>query len=140
MEFWNELDTIRMRWSKPWCIGGDFNVIRFSEDKLGGSRLTPEMSAFSDWINRHGLLDLQLNGASFTWSNHQNPPIMSPMDRFLISGDWAEMYPQASQTALPKTTSDHCPRLLGSRVESWGPKLFRFELMWLEDKAFPFLT
>lgn len=71
MEFWNELDTIRMRWSKPWCIGGDFNVIKFSEDKLGGSRITPEMSAFSDWISRHGLLDLQLNGASFTWSNHQ---------------------------------------------------------------------
>lgn len=37
---------------------GDFNIIRFPEEKLGGCRLSPEMQAFSDWINSHALLDL----------------------------------------------------------------------------------
>lgn len=91
------------------------------------------MTAFSDWIG-YGLLDLQLNGASFMWSNNQVPPIMSRLDRFLISGEWAEMYPQVVKVALPKPTSDHCPIVLDSRVISWGPKPFCFELMWLEEK------
>jgi len=47
---------------------------------------------FPDWINSQSLLDLQLNGASFKWSNHQVPPIMSQLDRFLILGEWADLY------------------------------------------------
>lgn len=33
--FWNDLDEIRVRWNGLWCVGGDFNVIRFSDEKLG---------------------------------------------------------------------------------------------------------
>lgn len=86
-DFWRELDATRARWSGAWCLGGDFNVIRFSEEKLGRCHLTQEID-FSDWIN--SLLDLQLHGASFTWSNQQVPLGMSRLDRFLICGDWAE--------------------------------------------------
>lgn len=41
--------------------------------------------------------------------------------------------------ALPKTASDHCPILLDSRCERWGPTPFHFELMWLEEHHFPAL-
>lgn len=61
---------------------------------------------------------------------------MSCLDRFLISGDWAEMCPQTFQVALLKPTSDHCPVVLDLRVDSWGPKPFLFELMCLEGKKF----
>ena len=33
-----------------WCVGGDFNVIRRSSEKLGGFRLTPSMKDFDDFI------------------------------------------------------------------------------------------
>ena len=29
--FWDELGAIRGLWSDPWCVGGDLNLIRFSE-------------------------------------------------------------------------------------------------------------
>ena len=56
--------------------------------------------------------------------------------RILISGEWADLYPQCIQVALSKPTSDHCSIVLDSRLESWGPKPFQFELMWLEEKGF----
>ena len=76
-DFWKELDTIRGRWNGAWCIGGDLNINRFPSEKLGGSKLTAEMRRFFDWINSHNLVDLQLGGASFIWSNHQSSPAMS---------------------------------------------------------------
>ena len=123
-------------WSGPWCIVGDSNIIRYPNEKLGGCRFSTDMQVFSNWINTHDLMDLQLNGASFTRSNHQTDPVMSRLDRFLISGDWANLYPHSCQVALPKPTSDHCPIVLDSKVESWGPKPFHFELMCLEEKGF----
>ena len=62
-EFWIELDTVRDRWNGAWCIGGDFNVIRFPEDKLGGCCMSHVMRSFSDWINSHARLDLHLMGS-----------------------------------------------------------------------------
>lgn len=55
-----------------------------------------EMRSFSDCIHSHALLDLQLNGASLTWSNHLSPPMMRRLDDFLILGEWADLYPDSS--------------------------------------------
>ncbi|KAL6331818.1 hypothetical protein AAG906_020162 [Vitis piasezkii] len=32
--FWEELGAIRGLWSDPWCIGGDFNLIRFPNETM----------------------------------------------------------------------------------------------------------
>lgn len=114
---------------------GDQNIVRFPTEKLGGGHISAAMSLFSDWINSHSLIDLQLGGASFTWSNHQTPPSMSRLDRFLVSADWLDLYPELCQLALPKPASDHCPIVLDSRPERWGATPFCFELAWLENKG-----
>ena len=62
-DFSKEMDMIRGRWNGAWCIGGDWNIIKFRSEKLGGSQLRAEMRRFSDWINSHSLVDLQLRGA-----------------------------------------------------------------------------
>lgn len=111
--------------------------MRFPSEKSRGDRIYEEKTSFSDWINRYSSVDLQLNGASFTWSNRQSSPTMPRLERFLVSNDWMEMNPDVWQSALPKPASDHCPSLLDSNYERWGPAPFRFEIMWLEEKDFP---
>ncbi|RVW69476.1 hypothetical protein CK203_054478 [Vitis vinifera] len=42
-DFWVELSDLFGLTSPSWCVGGDFNVIRRSSEKLGGSRFTSSM-------------------------------------------------------------------------------------------------
>ncbi|RVX06887.1 Histone-lysine N-methyltransferase, H3 lysine-9 specific SUVH4 [Vitis vinifera] len=57
--FWGELRAIRGLWSDPWCIGGDFNMVR---------------------IPREGFLSLKRGGL-----NNQS---QSKLDWFLVSEGW----------------------------------------------------
>ena len=76
-----------------WCVGGDFNVIRRSSEKLGGSRLTSNMRDFDSFIRECELLDPPLRNASFTWSNLQESPVCKRLDRFLYSNEWGQLFP-----------------------------------------------
>ncbi|RVW92050.1 hypothetical protein CK203_037097 [Vitis vinifera] len=110
-DFWMELSDIFGLSSPRWCVGGDFNVIRRSSEKLGGSRLTPNMKDFDDFIRDCELIDSPLRSAPFTWSN------------FL-------------QEVLPRWTSDHWLIVLETNPFKWGPTPFRFENMWLQHLSF----
>ena len=46
--FLAELTSIVSLWNKPWVIGGDFNVIRFPNEKRGGCTFSPVMQDFND--------------------------------------------------------------------------------------------
>ncbi|RVW33074.1 putative ribonuclease H protein [Vitis vinifera] len=91
-DFWVELSDIAGLASPRWCVGGDFNVIRRSSEKLGGSRLTPSMKDFDDFISDCELIDLPLRSASFTWSNMQVNPVCKRLDRFLYSNEWEQHF------------------------------------------------
>lgn len=34
-DFWNELNRRRARWNGAWCLGGDWNAVRFPSERLG---------------------------------------------------------------------------------------------------------
>ncbi len=63
---WEELSSVRQRRAAPWCIVRDFNAVRFPSERLGCTRFSPSMYAFSDWIDSHNLVDLPLVGGSYT--------------------------------------------------------------------------
>ena len=56
-DFWVELLDIFGLSFPLWCVGGDFNVIRRSSEKLGGSSLTSSMKDFDGFIRECELLD-----------------------------------------------------------------------------------
>ena len=115
---------------------GLFNVVRFPSEKLMEGRLTGAMMNFSDFIFELELIDLPLFDGQFTWSNNQDPPSKSRIDRFLLSTDWEDQFSHMVQKALPRFVSDHCPISLDNGTYIRGKSYFKFENMWLCHEAF----
>jgi hypothetical protein len=60
---WDELAGLMSWWEMPWCIGGDFNVVRFPSERLGDSGYSAAMMEFSEFIFVQSLVDLVLEGS-----------------------------------------------------------------------------
>nr|GEY23468.1 RNA-directed DNA polymerase, eukaryota, reverse transcriptase zinc-binding domain protein [Tanacetum cinerariifolium] len=64
----------------------DFNEVR-SADERQGSMFYPSMArCFNNFISSSSLVDIKLEGFSFTWS-HPSASKLSKLDRFLVSED-----------------------------------------------------
>lgn len=57
-EFLGELDNVKARWDLPWCIGGDFNLVRFTHKRERDNRRDSRMEKFGNFINRWNLIDI----------------------------------------------------------------------------------
>jgi len=68
------------------------------------------MLEFHDFINYSALVDLPLRGGEYTWSRSGGETVCSRLDRFLVSLDWEEHFPDSLQTRLPRPLSNHFPK------------------------------
>ena len=94
------------------------------------------MFAFSDFIDRNCLVDLPLQGASFTWFQDSISSSMSRIDKTLVSTDWEDHFGNVSQRVLPRVISDYCPLLVETGDVGRGRCAFKFENMWLKAEGF----
>ena len=84
---WAELKAAADDWGSPRCLTGDFNTMRFPNERTGGDRITTATREFSEFINEMQLMDFPLEGGTYTRSNNHDTFIMSCIDRFLASID-----------------------------------------------------
>ena len=101
---WEELTGLISWWDLLWCLGGDFNIIRFPSERLGAASYTRAMCRFSDFISFHGLMDIPLEGGLYTLSNTFSS---SRIDRFLVFLLLADHFTQFSQKRMSRVLSDH---------------------------------
>ncbi|KAL4183554.1 hypothetical protein AMTRI_Chr11g155680 [Amborella trichopoda] len=130
---WEELDDIAFLPHPIWCLGGDFNITRWSFERNSSNTISKSMIEFSDLISKHELIEIPLIGNQFTWSDHGAQPTQSTLDRFLVSPSWEESLTGSYALTLPIPTSDHCLILLNTQPVPRGPKPFWFELAWIQE-------
>lgn len=135
--FVDELHSMLTGRKEATIIGGDFNLVRFQSDKSNGNVDLRWCEKFNDWVDRHSLMEINLLGRSFTWSNNQENQILSHIDRIFCSTEFNEAFPLATAKALPRNPSDHVPILWESGIDqSKNRYRFKFENWWLQHSGF----
>lgn len=67
IKLWESLMNCAKSAALPWIVMGDFNAIRWENEKFGGSKSNnTSMQNFNDCIDHCGLLELNLANPLFT--------------------------------------------------------------------------
>lgn len=137
LEFLSELSHFCSSSKEHFLVGGDFNFIRYANERNKNSGVHRYTGLFNSLIHTHELRELTMNGGMFTWTNNQDPPILEKLDRLLTAKEWEDFFPLAMVKKLPRDLSDHNPLIiLTGDVPPSKTIQFRFELSRLHNPEF----
>nr|GEY82250.1 RNA-directed DNA polymerase, eukaryota, reverse transcriptase zinc-binding domain protein [Tanacetum cinerariifolium] len=114
-------------------LRGDFNEVSTQDERYGSVFNVQGADAFNLFISSFGLVEVPLDGCSFTWC-HKSASKMSKIDRFLISKGLMESCLNISSITLDRYLSDHRPILLRESSFDYGPILLCFFHSWFIKK------
>nr|GEV56352.1 RNA-directed DNA polymerase, eukaryota [Tanacetum cinerariifolium] len=120
---WDYLRHLIESWNGECVLMGDFNEVRSDQERYGMVFNPQGASAFNNFISLAGLIELPLEGYSFTWS-HKSATKMSKLDRFLILKGLTSAFPSLSTLCLDRYLSDHRLILLRELNVDYGPTPF----------------
>lgn len=111
---------------------GGFNLIRSLDDTTARDSNLGTMQDFNHFIDEINLINIPLQGRSFTYSNKRPNPTFSKLDKALLSSHWNDYGVSYDLRDLPATASDHVPLMLRlSPHVNPLRRTFRFETFWL---------
>nr|GEW69932.1 RNA-directed DNA polymerase, eukaryota [Tanacetum cinerariifolium] len=120
---WSYLELLVNHWNGESIIMGDFNEVRRKEEHWGCTFNAYGARLFNSFISNAGLVDLQLEGFSFTWSN-PSASKMSKLDRFLVTDGLISLFPHISAVCLDRHLSNHRPILIREVITDYGATPF----------------
>jgi endonuclease/exonuclease/phosphatase family metal-dependent hydrolase len=126
IEFLSELSAFCSRSIEPLLIGGDFNILRYMEERNRPHSLNRFSDMFNTLINFHELREIVMTGGLFTWSNNQEILILEKLDSVLATKEWEDFFPNAIVKKLSRDISDHNPLIL-SMGSCNTPKRIQFK-------------
>nr|GEV82824.1 RNA-directed DNA polymerase, eukaryota [Tanacetum cinerariifolium] len=92
-------------------------------------------AAFNNFISNSGLIDILLEGYSFTLA-HPLGNKMSKLDRFLVSDGFVSLFPHTSDLCLDKHLFDHRLILLRELILDFGATPFWLSHSWFHWDGF----
>ncbi|GKC59183.1 RNA-directed DNA polymerase, eukaryota, reverse transcriptase zinc-binding domain protein [Tanacetum coccineum] len=113
---WNRLLEFIRNHEGQFVLFGDMNEVRDESERYGTMFSQVEDQMFNSFIDDVGLLDLPLEGRSFTWMNKVGTK-MSKLDRFLVSNSVMDTFLDLKVIALPRGYTDHIPLMLHYKKE-----------------------
>eukprot|EP00253_Pinus_taeda_P009755 PITA_09755 len=119
-------------------LGGDLNLIRNVEEKLGGNyHADPSRDMLESIIQLHNLMDIPLSNGKYTWSNKRIglSNIKERLDRFLLQEGIAASFQSIKSHLIHASASDHKPVILNlDKGRNLGPLPFKYNKIWdLQD-------
>nr|GFB83676.1 RNA-directed DNA polymerase, eukaryota [Tanacetum cinerariifolium] len=112
-----------------------FNEVRSEEERFGSIFNKSCARDFNCFISSSGLVDIKMEGFSFTWV-HPSVKKMSKLDRFLVSAGIILGFPAITAVCLDRHLSDHRHVLLDEIHTDFGPTPFRTFHSWFSREGF----
>lgn len=132
-DLWDRLRGVINEKPGLWILLGDFNAVRFPEERRNSNFNNLSASDFNRFIDDANLQEYQMRGNKFTFLAGKDKGFkMSKIDRILVCQDFFNRWPLACLRALPRGFSDHCPLLLSLTDSNFGTKPFRWFNSWLD--------
>nr|GEV46715.1 RNA-directed DNA polymerase, eukaryota [Tanacetum cinerariifolium] len=122
-------------WNGECMVMGNYNEVRYLEELMGLVFNVQGANVFNNFILNSRLVEIQLEGFSFTWS-HSSATKMSKLDRFLVSEGLVSLFPHLLGICLDRHLLDHKPILLQEVVSDYGPTPFRVFHSWFSLQGF----
>ncbi|GJU90435.1 RNA-directed DNA polymerase, eukaryota, partial [Tanacetum coccineum] len=132
---WEYISGLINRWNGETIVLGDFNEVRFEEERFGSIFNQSCARDFNLFISSSSLVDVKMEGYSFTWV-HPSAKKMSKLDRFLVSEGIILGFPAITAVCLDRHLSDHRPILLKEIHTDFGPTPFRTYHSWFSREGF----
>ncbi|XP_071687177.1 uncharacterized protein [Rutidosis leptorrhynchoides] len=130
---WHDLSNILKYDGAMWAIFGDFNEVRFESERKNTDFCEKRAKLFNDFIKDNSLIDLPLGGRIYTRIS-DNGRKFSKLDRFLVSENLIQQWPNINVMVLDKKHTDHCPLIPKDGNVDFGPKPVKVFDEWLKHK------
>ncbi|GKD66919.1 RNA-directed DNA polymerase, eukaryota [Tanacetum coccineum] len=132
---WDYISVLITRWKGETLVMGDFNEVHFEDEMFGSLFNQSSVRDFNHFISSSGLVEIKMEGYSFTWS-HPSATKMSKLDRFLVSEGIISAFPSSTAVCLDRHLSDHRPILLKEIHTDFGPIPFWIYHSWFKRDGF----
>nr|GEZ16735.1 RNA-directed DNA polymerase, eukaryota [Tanacetum cinerariifolium] len=136
---WGYISLLVTRWQGDSLVLGDFNEVMSEAERRRSIFNIYGAADFNEFISNSGLIDIQLEGYSFTWS-HLSACIMSKLDRFLMTQGFFSAFPHCSAICLDRYLSNHRLILLREVLVDYGATPFCFYHSWLSISGFDLMV
>lgn len=98
---WEELVGVKEAGQGMWLMIGDFNAVRFQEDRLNTGFDQGCANALNNFVSEAGLYEFAMRGQKYTFCKSKSRKL-SKIDRCFVSQEFLDLWADSCFMALPR--------------------------------------